>query len=414
MLVLQRTRLRNCLRCRMNTRGLVMKKLLVLMMCVSLAFGMTACGKDTDRTSGKEENTHNIDISATAPGQDAATAEVAPAATEETPMAEEVPVLAEWKIAYVNKLGEYRNFNPEVDEFSETPDSYYLYDIDKNGIPELIIKFGSCEADYHGTIYTYDEGQGVKTLDTFGMGHMSLYSYPDGNGILLYQGHMGYACMEVASIENNILSMNTIFEETLDYEQSADDYTPPETVVPGVEYLPYSSMSRDLFVLQYEMVLAATESDNSPVPELGDNGIAQRVDDYMNGNGSVGFYATESYYTDPGMMSYQELLLMAEGYEHQLHLNQREYVDMNRDGYKECVISLIGDDAYSSPTWIVFNLQNDQLYGYILRYMDSSELLVNGVMRNTFDITWSKVLIFDKDECMMVNVSNGTNYAVVM
>ncbi len=390
-----------------------MKKLLVLMMCVSLAFGMTACGKDTDHSSDHGTKTHNIDISTEATAQNPAPA-AETAGAEVAAAAEEAPALTDWKIAYVNKLGEYRNFNPEIDDFSETPDCYYLYDIDKDGIPELIIKFGSCEADYHGTVFTYAEGLGVKEVDTFGMGHTSLYSYPDGNGILISQGHMGYAYMEVLSLENGQVSMNSIFEETLEVNETADDYTEPDEVVPGAKYLAYSSPSQNLFVLQYEAVLDAMESDKAPVPELGDYGLAQRVDDFMNGNGTIGFYVGEAYYENPGMMNYQELLLKAEGYEHQLHLQQRVYVDMNRDGYKECVISLVGDDAYASPTWVVFNLQNDQLYGYILRYMSSCELLENGVIRSTMDPNWSRMLIFDEGECMCVYVSNGTNYAVVM
>ena len=36
------------------------------------------------------------------------------------------------------------------DELAECIDCYWLYDIDKDNIPELLIRYGDCEAAYHG------------------------------------------------------------------------------------------------------------------------------------------------------------------------------------------------------------------------------------------------------------------------
>lgn len=59
-------------------------------------------------------------------------------------------------------------------EYGYTMDGYTLYDVDKNGVPELIVKFGTCEADYDGRLYTFD-GTKVVYVDEFAMGHTSIY-----------------------------------------------------------------------------------------------------------------------------------------------------------------------------------------------------------------------------------------------
>ncbi|MBQ6372845.1 MAG: hypothetical protein IJJ22_06970, partial [Oscillospiraceae bacterium] len=72
-----------------------------------------------------------------------------------------VPAFAEdagWESAYASILNEKWAQIMAAEEAD--PDylgecTYTLYDIDKDQVPELILKLGTCEADYHGEIYTF-------------------------------------------------------------------------------------------------------------------------------------------------------------------------------------------------------------------------------------------------------------------
>lgn len=61
---------------------------------------------------------------------------------------------------------------------------YGIYDIDKNGIPELIIEdyYNATESTYH--IYTYD-GSGASYIGSYPGIHSSLYEY-NGSGFVYF------------------------------------------------------------------------------------------------------------------------------------------------------------------------------------------------------------------------------------
>ena len=82
---------------------------------------------------------------------------------------------------------------------------YTLYDIDKDGVPELIVKIGTCEADYRGEIYTFSASRAQLVCDDLGLGHSGLYTDPGRNGLILMGGHMGYAWAERLCLENGSL-----------------------------------------------------------------------------------------------------------------------------------------------------------------------------------------------------------------
>ena len=47
----------------------------------------------------------------------------------------------------------------DYDAYEDTIECYWLYDIDKDNIPELLIRYGHCEAAFHGKLYSYVEGK---------------------------------------------------------------------------------------------------------------------------------------------------------------------------------------------------------------------------------------------------------------
>ena len=84
------------------------------------------------------------------------------------------------KDAYINQLEWFDNYYD--------CEYYFIHDISGDGVPELFVKTGECEADYELHIYTFSKGK-IKKLTTTGAGH-SGYK-PGKNCLICGWGHMG-------------------------------------------------------------------------------------------------------------------------------------------------------------------------------------------------------------------------------
>ena len=150
---------------------------------------------------------------------------------------EAVPEEAPWREAYISLLASVRAQNtgsPEQDAVQ-----YQLYDIDKDGIPEMIVEYGSYEACRRIQLYTFRNGaaellESEDTGDILGMSHSYLYTWPGENGMLLYGGHMGGAWAGQIVLENGRINIYSLFDEYFEYPDEAD-YTDIKDVVPGTE-----------------------------------------------------------------------------------------------------------------------------------------------------------------------------------
>lgn len=95
------------------------------------------------------------------------------------------------KVAKLEELKEgYRQtviYNSPEHQPEDIMSNYYLYDIDSDGVPELIIDRGTCEADRTMIIYTWD-GDVCEIYKT-GSDHSSYYG--GHNYLLRMSAHMG-------------------------------------------------------------------------------------------------------------------------------------------------------------------------------------------------------------------------------
>ena len=82
---------------------------------------------------------------------------------------------------------------------------YGMYDIDKNGIPELIIEdyYNATESIYH--IYTYNSS-GISYVGNYPGVHSSLYEY-NGSGLVYFSAMNGTGVIRLFSIDNGALSV---------------------------------------------------------------------------------------------------------------------------------------------------------------------------------------------------------------
>lgn len=132
----------------------------------------------------------------------------------------------EWKLIQLDEVKDTNNidyselisaYQAKVTEIYSSGDNenyytdYSLYDIDQNGIPELMVKYGHCEADYMYDFYTYEDGMCV-LLTSLSGGHSMLEVDPDQNGILLSTGHMGGQRIKRITLKGNVISEEDIFD----------------------------------------------------------------------------------------------------------------------------------------------------------------------------------------------------------
>ena len=218
-----------------------------------------------------------------------------------------------WVTAYEQLLTEWNAQIPEEPgDFDVVPEiSYLVYDVDKDGIPELIAKIGTCEADYHGALYTFRDGKAFQVGEELGLGHASLYSDPGENGIILMWGHMGFASAVRISIADGYTE-EPLYEDDLNARLEEDpdaDYIYPGDVIPGSVYLTMCRGGLTLPLTHYDEIRRILEGEkpavtgrtvSEPGPCLFEN--------LINGSGEVYAVTADGFTNSPGRIGFQDLL----------------------------------------------------------------------------------------------------------
>ncbi len=157
---------------------------------------------------------------------------------------------------------------------------YYVYDIDKDDIPELIVGFGEDEASNHGQVYKYDttKGRAIQIGD-IGLGHSVLYTYPEGNGILQSMAHMDGQTINKFFIDNGEIKEEELFSEVIDFNNEDEWYTDVDKVVNGAVCLDETDPLNDSSIMgyrEYVKKIAAGKTENRH-----DHEVLDENDDYI-------------------------------------------------------------------------------------------------------------------------------------
>jgi RNA polymerase sigma factor (sigma-70 family) len=135
--------------------------------------------------------------------------------------------------AYNAKLLEYKtstleyNQNRSSNLINNKDLSYVKYDIDKDGIPELIVWTGTCEADYVDYVYTYKNGELIYAGSLDGA-DQRLYALTDQNGMLALFGHMGYEAVTKVVLYNDKINSIKVIEKDVgsaEYDKFPNEIT---------------------------------------------------------------------------------------------------------------------------------------------------------------------------------------------
>ena len=158
-------------------------------------------GTDTPEPSQPTAaDTVPVSVSTPAPAASASPDAVAPG--------EQLPT---WQESYSELLDRFMRDYPDY----RYTCCYSMYDIDSDGVPEILIKLGTCEADFEYRVYTYPEGTRLTAtptmLGSFDGGHASVCGISDHDSFLVWYGHMGWEQISEMTLTNGSLSASTLF-----------------------------------------------------------------------------------------------------------------------------------------------------------------------------------------------------------
>ena len=370
-----------------------------LAMCLLL----TACGAETTQAPEQEKPP-------AAPEKESVQPQEQPEGPGETEP-------ADWQLAYAafleglaERVKTLRDTDrPDYDpntvelEIGEASGTYVLYDIDKDGIPELLIRYGLGEAGYHTTVYGYRDGT-VTEIGDVPTGHTSLYAWPDENAVAYNWSHMGGHFVDKLSIVDGALEETKFFEED-NFNDPERSYTPMADIVPGSVYLRETRTLAELPELAvltlpiYDYGRDRTAAEIDPGRDAAAKSAIENV--LQNGGtfygvtadgfgGDTGWTTLEAYLQPGGVTEYAE---------RPLEITEQMWLDMNGDGQQEAVAAIRNGegDRFSDTRYVIFGEQEGQVYAYCLNYMDSYELdgttFCSELMEDTFGVS------FDKEQC---------------
>ena len=316
-----------------------------------------------------------------------------------------------WQQAYLDVLKEtVIVWEPQVDDVA-VENSYFVYDIDKDGVPELIVKTGTCEADYMAAIFSYRDGQAFR-IDEIGAGHSSFYGDPVNGGLIIHWGHSGYAGGYRYYITDDQTTFETLFEDNL-YERLGDD--------PNAEYLPVTDFVPEavpLTLVESYNPLGITHYDeicnclNGYFPAAGTlsypEGDPTFYTKIISNGTTVIASGTDRFANSPGTISFHDLMkkdVAASWMNGDLVITDVSDADLNGDGKLECILSLEEENG-ESPVRIFLSEDAGTVYAYIENYAYSSlSIDDSGNFLLSSEYYQQKCrLLFEKENCMLLTL----------
>ena len=295
----------------------------------------------------------------------------------------------------------------ETEGIGVGPDIWYLvYDVDKDGTPELLVKYGTCEADYRGVLYTFRNNRAFQVGEDLFLGHSSFYSDPGEDGIILMHGHMGYAWAVRISITDGYAE-EALYEDDLNPRLENDpnaEYIYPGDVIPGSMQLTLCRWDVTLPLTHYEEIARCLDG---VLPEVKESYYPNRDENYysrlMADNSGVFAVTADGYTNSPEWIGFQDLLrqdIASDWMQGDLSVLSATPADLNGDGKLECVVA--ASDG-SSEMRIVLSEQDGIVYAYLLNYTDNYTLEPDGsFLWSFYSDTVRYRMIFDGAQAFML------------
>ena len=258
---------------------------------------------------------------------------------------------------------------------------YAIYDMDEDGIPELLVRCTNPDGMYSDDmflgIYQY-RNQKVECLDFCGERSVEYYRIP-GNGMMNYRMYYhGKGILEVSKTElhDGKLEVSDLYSVNL-RDDDPDGEKSPEEIVSGARLIRFVEGNCLLPIFDYYGV-PETKSDctNEEAKELiddviqNDGSIYYCFQDASFNNGADESNMKREYHTELVMNKTHFKELCSEGglFDTECYVKTTDWRDLNGDGQDECVVSF-GKKENDWEAWVVFSLQNGAVYAYYPRWV---------------------------------------------
>lgn len=122
------------------------------------------------------------------------------------------------------------SFKATLDTYEKGKGTMYaLADIDKDSIPELIVRTGESEVEYMFDFYKYIvNDEKTELIGNIGAGHSVLYEMNNEKYLLSVYAHMGYETVAKVSIEDNKIKYEQISQRE---NLTSEEYTKGDKIV---------------------------------------------------------------------------------------------------------------------------------------------------------------------------------------
>lgn len=308
-----------------------------------------------------------------------------------------------WKQAYIDFLTDLckreaavRNIDrPDYDpnmyayEVGTLSEGYCLYDIDKDGTPEMFIRYGNCEAAYHTEVYTYREGIAFK-IGEFSSGHSSLYTWPGENAVAYHWSHMNGHFVDKISIQNGTIVQETVFDEAY-FEGPGGEYTAIEDIVPGSMYL--QEVRTTLGMIYGAFHSGTDKALTLPIDDYGrerikhdidldrDRVARQTIEAVLRNSKRLYGVSSDLFGGDTGEMTLEEYLAPG-GVDQYAKIPQTleklAWVDIDWDGQTECLLRLTDENGWPDQ-YVILSEQEGTVYAYCINYKGDDVVHTDGV-----------------------------------
>lgn len=292
---------------------------------------------------------------------------------------------------------------------------YYLYDIDKDGVPELLANYaiGSMVQ-----CYTWQENR-ISSAGWIDICSGSLFTCPGENGILLYCRSvvgMTDTITMIFSLENGALQPKLLCSQ--ERTTPAVDILWPDDLIPGAAFFGYYRICADrrtgtpllLPVCNYDG--DAPDPSQTPPEEARAEILAA-----IAGERPLCAVSTYEYDDDTGWTTWEEYTQPGAAYPYNdepLEIVRHVWQDMNGDGQEECVVQLVDqakqDAAYIDYCTVVFSEQAGTVYAYFFGISGNIELYDDGTLEEYREVTQ---LSFWQDQCYEYDADRAASAQLV-
>lgn len=270
---------------------------------------------------------------------------------------------------------------------------YSLYDVDRDGVPELFVSYGSNRN--YTQCYTIRDGQ-IVCAGEFHTADAGLYTHPEKNAVLCHGGRMGHYWLVEYPMEGGRLTEG----REIFYESGVEFSTKTEEIVPGAEYIGhFDTQLGEWDMERYRAPESEGLDDGRPHPSAGkalllpicDWGVgpAATGDDseqaraaILNAlNGETELYGAsgDHFYGDTGPVSWEEYVQPKGAYpsnDRPFEIVSHVWLDMNGDGQEECVLRLLEPEEETCYTYyqtVVLSEQGGTVYAYFFGFFGGED-----------------------------------------